>query len=157
MGNGITSAVVSPFIGDEGKVEARPLAVVPAFSVMLEPGTQVISTENGSTSTVTVGVTSNLTRAADGVLRLELPAGWRSEPADFSLRLKKRGEKRDFQFKVLTTGLQEGRTTVRAVLESEGEKICRGIHAGYARRSGQLLLLPAGAAAGEYCRRKGAA
>ncbi len=124
--NGITTVVVTPFLDDAGKTEARPLAVVPAFSVMLEPGTQVISTHNGSTSNVTVGVTSNLTRDVSGVLRLELPAGWRSEPKQFAVECKQRGEKQDFQFKILTTGLQEGRTTVRAVLESEGEKYNEG-------------------------------
>ena len=124
--NGITAAVVTPFVDDAGKSEARPLAVVPAFSVMLEPGTQVISTHNGSTSNVTVGVTSNLMRDVRGVLRLELPVGWRSEPAQFAVELKKRGEKQDFQFKVFTTGLQEGRATVRAVLESDGEKYNEG-------------------------------
>ena len=124
--NGITSVVVTPFVDDAGKTEARPLAIVPAFSVMLEPGTQVISTHNGSTSTVTVGVTGNLTRQVSGVLRLELPSGWRSEPEQFAVDLRKRGEKKDFQFKILTTGLQEGRATVRAVLESEGEKYTEG-------------------------------
>ena len=97
--NGITTAVVTPFLDDAGKQRTRPLAIVPAFSVMLEPGTQVISTHNGSTSTVAVGVTSNLTRDVQGVLRLELPAGWRSEPAQFNVELKKRGEKQDFQLK----------------------------------------------------------
>jgi LmbE family N-acetylglucosaminyl deacetylase len=120
--NGITAVVVTPFVGDMEKTEERPLAVVPAFSVMLEPGTQVISTHNGSTSNVTVGVTSNLTREVHGVLRLELPAGWRSEPEQFTLESNKRGEKQDFQFKVFPSGLQEGRTTVRATLESESEK-----------------------------------
>jgi LmbE family N-acetylglucosaminyl deacetylase len=124
--NGITAVVVTPFVDDAGKTEARPLAIVPAFSVMLEPGTQVISTHNGSTSTVAVGVTSNLTRDVQGVLRLELPSGWRSEPAQFTVDLKKRGEKQDFQFKVLTTGLREERTMVRAVLECEGEKYSEG-------------------------------
>ncbi len=124
--NGITAVVVTPFVDDAGKQRARPLAIVPAFSVMLEPGTQVISTHNGSTSTVAVGVTGNLMREVHGVLRLELPAGWRSEPAEFSVELKKRGEKKDFEFKVFTTGLQEGRATVRAVLESEGEKYSEG-------------------------------
>jgi len=42
------------------------------------------------------------------------------------VELKKRGEKKDFEFKVFTTGLQEGRATVRAVLESEGEKYSEG-------------------------------
>ncbi len=124
--NGITTSVITPFIDDDGKENARPLAIVPAFSVMLEPGTQVISTHNGSTSTVAVGVTSNLVRDVHGVLRLELPAGWRSEPAQFAVELKQRGEKQDFQFKIFTTGLQEGRTAVRATLESEGAKYGEG-------------------------------
>ena len=124
--NGITSAVISHFKDEDGKKSARPLAIVPAFSVMLEPGTQVISTHNGSTSTVTVGVTSDLARAVKGVLRLELPEGWSSEPAQIDADFAHRGEKKDFQFKVLTAGLQEGRTTVRAVLDSEGEKFSEG-------------------------------
>jgi LmbE family N-acetylglucosaminyl deacetylase len=124
--NGINAVVVTPFVDEAGKVRERPLAVVPAFSVMLEPGTQVISTHNGSTSTVAVGVTGNLDRDVHGVLRLELPAGWRSEPAQFSVELKKRGEKQDFQFKVFTSGLQEGRAVIRAVLESDGEKYSEG-------------------------------
>jgi LmbE family N-acetylglucosaminyl deacetylase len=124
--NGITAVVVTPFLDDAGKPHTRPLAIVPAFSVMLEPGTQVISTHNGSTSTVAVGVTGNLQRDVHGVLRLELPAGWRSEPEQFAVELKKRGEKQDFQFKIFTAGLQEGRATVRALLESDGEKYTEG-------------------------------
>ena len=124
--NGITTVVATPFVDDAGKQVRRPLAIVPGFSVMLEPGTQVISTHNGSTSSVAVGVTSSLERAVHGVLRLELPAGWRSEPAQFGVDFKRRGEKQDFHFKVFTTGLQEGRATVRAVLESEGEKYSEG-------------------------------
>jgi len=124
--NGITSVVVTPFIDDAGKTETRPLAIVPAFSVMLEPGTQVIPTRNGSDSTVIVGVTSNLTRAMHGELRLELPAGWRSEPAQFDVDFTYRGEKQDFQFKVSHAALQEGRTTIRAILESDGEKYSEG-------------------------------
>ena len=122
----INAVVVTAFVDDAGKVRERPLAVVPAFSVMLEPGTQVISTHNGSTSTVAVGVTGNLDRDVHGALRLELPAGWRSEPAQFAVELKRRGEKQDFQFKVFTAGLQEGRATVRAVVEADGEKYSEG-------------------------------
>jgi len=40
--NGIGATVVSTFVDDAGKERARPLAVVPAFSVALEPGTHVI-------------------------------------------------------------------------------------------------------------------
>jgi LmbE family N-acetylglucosaminyl deacetylase len=124
--NGITAVVATPFVDDAGKQRARPLAVVPAFSVMLEPGTQVISTHNGSNSTVTVGVTSNLTRSVNGVLRLELPEGWRCEPAQSPAEFTRRGEKQEFQFHVFPSGLQEGRATIRAVLDSDGEKYDEG-------------------------------
>jgi hypothetical protein len=113
-------------VDEAGKERVRPLAVVPAFSVELEPGTQAISTHNGANSTVAVGVTSDLSRQAQGVLRLELPAGWRSEPAQFAVEFTRRGEKKDFQFKVFPAGLQEGRAKIRAVLEADGEKFSEG-------------------------------
>ncbi len=124
--NSITTTVVTRFVDASGKESARPLAVVPAFSVALEPGAQVISTHNGSNSTVTVGVNSNSSRETRGVLRLELPSGWRPEPAQFAVAFKRRGEKQEFQFKVFPAGLQEGRAKVRAVLEADGEKFSEG-------------------------------
>jgi LmbE family N-acetylglucosaminyl deacetylase len=124
--NGIGATVVARFVDEGGNPGARPLAVVPAFSVALEPGTQVISTHNGSSSTVTVGVTGNLSTATQGVLRLELPEGWRSEPAQFAVELARRGEKQDFPFKVFPAGLQEGRAKVRAALEMNGETFGEG-------------------------------
>ena len=124
--NSVGAIVVTPYVDDAGAQRARPLAVVPAFSVALEPGTQVISTHNGANSTVTVGVTSNLTHEARGLLRLELPADWRSEPAQLAVDFPRRGEKRDFQFKVFPAGLQEGRAKVRAILEADGEKYSEG-------------------------------
>ena len=124
--SGVETAVVTPFLNDAGKESARPLAVVPRFSVELEPGTQVISTHNGSTTTVTVGVSSNLERDLAGVLRLELPEGWRSEPAQLDVKLARRGEKQDFPFKVFPAQLQQGRATIRAVLDSEGVKYSEG-------------------------------
>jgi LmbE family N-acetylglucosaminyl deacetylase len=124
--NGIRTTVVTPFVDEAGERRARPLAVVPAFSVALEPGTQVISTHNGSSSEVTVGVASNLSRDERGVLRLELPPGWRSEPLQIAVEFARRGEKKDFQFKVFPAGVQEGRAKVRAVLSVDGEKFSEG-------------------------------
>jgi LmbE family N-acetylglucosaminyl deacetylase len=124
--NEISAVVVAPFVDEAGKERSRPLAVVPAFSVMLEPGTQVISTHNGASSTVTVGVTSNLARSARGVLRLELPEGWKSEPAEQTLELAHRGEKKEVQFKVFPADLREGRATLQAVLDVAGEKYSEG-------------------------------
>ena len=124
--NGISTVVVARFADDTGKERTRPLAVVPAFSVMLEPATQAISTHNGSTSTVAVGVSSNLPGPAQGALKLELPEGWRSQPAEQPVDLAHRGEKKEFAFKVFPAGLQEGRANIRAVLDSGGDKYSEG-------------------------------
>jgi LmbE family N-acetylglucosaminyl deacetylase len=122
----IGTTVVSDFVDDAGKEAARPVAVVPAFSVALEPGTQTISTHNGSSSTVKVGVTSNFERATNGIMRLELPGGWRSEPAQLAVQFNHRGEKQDFEFEVFPAGLQQGRAKIRAVLQAEGDKFSEG-------------------------------
>lgn len=124
--NGITAPVVTPYLDGVGKEHSRTLAILPDFSVMLEPGTQVFSTHNGSDFTVTVGVTSNLVRPVHGNLRLELPQGWRSEPGQINVSLQHRGEKQDSHFKVFPAGLQPGRATIRAILDSEGEKYSEG-------------------------------
>ena len=124
--NGITVPVTTPFLDEAGKPRSRTLAIVPSFSVALEPGTQIISTHNGKTSTVTVGVTSDLTRAVHGNLRLELPDGWRSEPAQSNVSFTHRGEKQEIQFKVFPSDIEPGRATVHAVFESDGEKYSEG-------------------------------
>ncbi len=124
--NGVTAAVVTPFLDESGKERSRTLAIVPAFSVMLEPATQVISTQNGSSSTVSVGVTSNIDKKIHGELRLELPKGWRSDPEHFTVDTTGRGEKKGLRFKIFAAGLQQGRTTLHAVLEAEGQKYAEG-------------------------------
>ncbi len=124
--NGVSAVVVTPFLDEAGKERARPLAIVPSFSVMLEPGTQVISTHNGTTTTVTVGVTSNLARAVRGELRLELPRGWRSEPAQVPVQFSRRREKQDVHLKVIPSEVQPGHATLRAVFASEGQKYSEG-------------------------------
>jgi hypothetical protein len=122
----IRATVVTPFLDDSGAEIARPLAVVPAFSVALEPEELVISTHNGSSSAVTVGVTSNLNRDSHGTLRLELPQGWRSEPVQRAVEFKQRGEKQEFHFTIFPAGLTEGRDKLSAVLQSDQENFSEG-------------------------------
>jgi hypothetical protein len=123
---GIGATVAALFRNESGKQGARALAIVPAFSVVLEPGSQVISTHNGASSMVYVGVSGNVNHETRGILRLELPQGWRSEPLQFPLAFSNIGEKKDFQFKVFPSGLQQSRAQVRAVLESEGKMFSEG-------------------------------
>jgi LmbE family N-acetylglucosaminyl deacetylase len=108
-----------------GEVE-RALAVAPAFSVMLEPGEQVIPTHGDAVCAVKVAVSSNLAGAAQGVLRLEVPMGWRAEPASAALKFHEHGQKQEAEFKVFHDGLRESRTQIRAVFEAGGSKFSEG-------------------------------
>ena len=116
----ISSTVVAPFVDDTGVERKRALAIVPAFSVMLEPGQQVIPTEHQGDFRVKVGVSSNLSTAGKGILRLEVPAGWSADPAQLEMEFHKRGEKREFELKISSASLKEGRANIRGVLESAG-------------------------------------
>lgn len=108
-----------------GVVE-RPLAVVPAFSVMLEPGSQTIRMAGDPGCDVKVGVSYNLSAAAKGDLRLQIPQGWRVEPGKLAAEFHQRREKRDFQFRVFPGSLKEGRAEIRAVLTSGGKNYSEG-------------------------------
>ncbi len=104
----------------------QPLAMVPAFSVMLEPGQQVIPTEGDGECRVKVGVSSNLSGAVNGTLHLEVPSGWGVEPAKLPMEFHQRGEKQEFEFKISPASLKEGRAKIRAVLESGGVNYSEG-------------------------------
>jgi len=120
LGAQVSSDVVVPFLDDKGTEQQRPLAVAPAFSVMLEPGQQVIRTQGDSACLVRIGVSTNLSGAMHGTLHLEIPSGWKVEPAQLPADFHARGEKQNFEFTVFPASLKEGRAQVRAVFESGG-------------------------------------
>ncbi len=122
----ISATVMVPFVDEKDKTRKIPLAVAPAFSLNLEPGEQVLPVADKKEIKVKVGVRSNLTGAPNGTLRLNLPQGWTSEPREIPVTLSKRGDKQDLVFKLLTSGLQEERTEIRAVLEAGGQKYSEG-------------------------------
>jgi LmbE family N-acetylglucosaminyl deacetylase len=115
-----------PFLNADGTEQERPLAVVPTFSVKLEPGGQILPVEDGKDVTVRVGVSSNLDGAPAGTLRLQLPAGWKSIPDQLPVSLRARGDKRDFEFKIVPSNLKEGRTEVHTVLDAGGQAYTEG-------------------------------
>jgi len=114
----ISSPVVATFLDDKGVERKQTLAIVPAFSIMLEPGQQVIPTEHQGEFRVKVGVSSNLSSAGNGVLHLDVPDGWGVEPTKLDMEFHKRGEKQEFEFKISPSSLKEGRANIRAVFES---------------------------------------
>ena len=110
----------------QGDIVKRPLAVVPQFSIALEPGGQVVPVSDGKELTVRVGVKTSSDGGPAGTLHLELPGGWRCQPQELPVHLGKREDKQDFVFKLFPTSLKEGRTQVRAVLEADGKKYAEG-------------------------------
>ncbi|HEY6181950.1 MAG TPA: PIG-L family deacetylase [Terriglobales bacterium] len=120
-----SSPVVAEYLNDSGKPAKRPLSVVPAYSVMLEPGEQVIPV-GGTMTDVKVSVTSNLAGTTAGKLHLDLPSAWRAEPAELPVEFKQRGDKQYFDFKVFPVAVKENRQEIRAVLEARGTKFSEG-------------------------------
>ena len=131
-GAGLMSAVCMVRYKDaSGAIAERPLAVAPAFSVMLDPSEQVIPTEDGPQSMVKVDVSSNLDSKTlqethwagdpekdEGALRVAVPESWRAEPAERELTFHERGERQSVDFKVLPGNRSEGRKEIRASLKS---------------------------------------
>jgi len=122
----IEAPVLAQAVDKQGSEEKRNVAVVPAFSVMLEPGEQVIPVEDGAATSVKVQVSCNLTGAPTGTLHLEAPSGWRVQPAELAVDLTQRGVSADYQFKVFPGSLQEGRAEIRAVLTAGDKKYSEG-------------------------------
>ena len=104
-----------------GSTRRQRMAITPAFSVALEPGEQALPLSDGNATSANVRVSSNLDSAPAGKLRLDLPAGWRAEPGSFDVTLSKRGDARDFSFKVFPARLAEGKQDIHAVLDVSGK------------------------------------
>jgi len=112
--------------GEAGEELERAAAVAPAYSVMLDPGQQIIAAGTKAARTVTVSVSSNLAAASKGKLRLEVPNGWRAEPSAMEVDIPARGTAKNFEFKVVAQDSQEGKTEVKAVLEAGGANYREG-------------------------------
>jgi LmbE family N-acetylglucosaminyl deacetylase len=117
----VRATAMVPFTNSAGEPAERALAIAPAYSVMLEPGEQVIPVSGGSASTVKVAVYTNLPGTTSGTLHLQLPAGWRAEPASVPLEFHSRYETKESEFHLFPASLKEGRAEVEAVFDS-GEK-----------------------------------
>ena len=139
-GAGMMSAVCMVRYKDaSGAIAERPLAVAPAFSVILDPDEQVIAMEDAPQTGVKVGVSSNLDSKTlqetywtgdpekdEGGLRVEVPESWRVEPAERQLAFHDRGDQQSIDFNVLPANRAEGRKEIRAVLKSGQRKYEEG-------------------------------
>lgn len=114
----INGDVEVPYADEHGNIEKRALAIVPVFSVQLDPAQQVIPVATASATAVQAEVTSNLTGAPSGSLHLQPPDEWSAEPSSANVSLAQRGERRGLPFKVLPQNLRERRAESRATLDA---------------------------------------
>ncbi len=124
----ISTPVVVKYVDPTYGQSQKPLPVGPAFSVLLDPPVQVVSTHRQGPITVSVGVHGDLTGEAKGTLRLQAPAGWAVTPPSQMADFKGEGELKDFAFRVSPGALREGMYTVKASLEYDGKQYAEGYH-----------------------------
>jgi LmbE family N-acetylglucosaminyl deacetylase len=113
----------------QGEVR-RPLHVVPVVSVSAEPALAIVPISGGTPDPVTIAVrlASEAANAISGVVRLDLPPGWRSQPREARIDLPGAGEARTVEIVVLPPSrLAPGGYAMRARFVSDsGDSFARG-------------------------------
>ncbi|MFY0530429.1 PIG-L family deacetylase [Archangium gephyra] len=95
----------------------RAFEIAPAITATLDR--EVLMFPNGTAQSVSVVLAAG--RAdAEGKVRLELPAGWRAEPAEVPFKLASRGDERTVRFQVTPPRGASERGRLRVVVESGG-------------------------------------
>ena len=123
---GVVHTVVMAKYEENSAEREMPLAVTPLFSVLLNPSELVLSTQNSSSSKVTVRVSSSVENPPNAVLHLEVPAGWHAEPATHKVEHLSRDKNQDFDFQVSPSDHAPGKAEIHAVLTANGKKYSQG-------------------------------
>jgi LmbE family N-acetylglucosaminyl deacetylase len=99
----------------------RELAVVPALSVALAPRRLIVPLDRATRPfRLTVDVVNNDSAGKQGELRLEVPQGWRVEPAKASFSFQRAGEQASFEFDVSAPAVESREYPVTAVATAGG-------------------------------------
>jgi LmbE family N-acetylglucosaminyl deacetylase len=120
-----------------------PLQVTPAVSVRIAPEAGI--TPLGSKSfALSALIHTEAEAGAKGTVRLDLPAGWRSDPATVPFSLDRAGQEQSVHFDVIADRLEQKPYTVTAVAESGGHQYREGfVTAGYPGLRAYNLYMPA--------------
>ena len=102
------------------------LQVAPRFAVSMTPDIAIIPAGAGASREVRVTVTNSGPDAVEGVVTLDLPAGWSAAPETVPVRLSREDESRTVRFDVSAGGTAAGEYAVGAVVERAGERFDRG-------------------------------
>lgn len=110
----------------------NPLIVAPAISVTVSPTAGAVPLGSKSFDFACT-VHSNVKGPAQGVLRLKLPQGWRSMPAEAPFSFARDGDEQTFRFSVIASSLRPAEYTITAAADYAGKTYTDGYHlTGYA-------------------------
>ncbi len=129
--------------GEDGT--AQPITFEPGLSVAIAPAAGVVPLREPSFP-LTVRLRSAEAGGAQGLVQLELPGGWRSEPSSAEFRTSKDGEEVAIPFQVTPGPLGERTYTLTALAMSrrDGREYREGYHAvGYPGLVRDNLYAPA--------------
>jgi hypothetical protein len=127
----VTGVVQAPhrYVGPGQLLE--PLLVAPAISLTVSPQAGVVPIGN-ATLHLRVAVRSSAKGPATGTLKLDLPAGWTSEPASAPFSTAAYNDERIVNFLITPKGVQQKPYSITAVAESNGHEYKEGFEvAGY--------------------------
>ncbi|HKW17389.1 MAG TPA: PIG-L family deacetylase [Terriglobales bacterium] len=97
------------------------LAVVPAFSVSIDPGNQVVPTSSTGPIKIAVKVSSNLDGPQTATVRLQAPLDSKISPMQQPVSFSRRGDEKTLEFQVSPSTMKQGDVKVRAVLTYDKE------------------------------------
>lgn len=127
--------------GEGGVYE--PLAVAPAIGVSLTPQAGIVPLDSKSFP-VTAVVHSNVKGPAKGTIKMDLPAGWTSQPAAADFSTGADGQDESATFTVTPANLQEKPYELTANAEYNGETYKEGyVTTGYPTLRPYFLYRPA--------------
>ncbi len=122
---------------------SNPLLIGPAISVSVSPSAGAVPMGSKAFAFACT-VHSNVKGPAQGVLRLKLPLGWRSTPAEAPFSFARDGEDQTVNFSVSPDVVKPADYTITAVAEYAGRSYTEGYHmAGYAGLRPYPLYKPA--------------
>lgn len=105
--------------------EFQPLIVGPALSVSITPKSGIVPL-GGTKFNLTVSLHNNVKGPAKGTLRLDVPSGWNTAPAQANYSFTRDGEELHVDFTVTPAKLQPAAYQITAVAEYNGEKFTEG-------------------------------
>ncbi|HTS77197.1 MAG TPA: PIG-L family deacetylase [Bryobacteraceae bacterium] len=107
--------------------DLRPVSIAPAVSVALAPRASIMPVSRRPVSTeAQAEIFSNVEGPADVKVRLELPQGWTSNPAEAQIHFTHAGEVQDAGFRVTAPQIAARRYELKAVAEYAGREYREG-------------------------------